>query len=307
MYNFFMNSNKRNVFLFFIGDKERISFLLDELDKKEFNVILGPTNAEHDFLYSNYPYYRKSYDLKIWAFCSDVWRLYKLSTNIGLYMDTSVKIGDDFTKFYDKNIQFKTTLFKEATSNLASAVMFSGIENNSFYKAVLKVYEEENGLNPRLSPLIGDIISAMVTKEVNFYGFGDVETDNFRILGLMNIRNENELMKIGSGSWGANSKPVDMNNLIDNNFWKRTENSWLAGKDYAIHIRREHRYMNSSQSYLFPTPLIIRDNYDKSNSKEERKFLNSLYKSIEYKVKFRDKLLWSKMYVFFTFKWLKTK
>lgn len=300
LYNLRMYSKKRNVFVFFIGEKSKISKLISSLPSSEFNIVLGPSTEDHEYLYANYAYYRKSYDEKIWSFCSDVWRFYMLSKNVGIYIDTSVKVGKNFMDFYDRNIINNVTLFKETSSSIATSVMFSGVKNNIFFKNMLNLYSEDINFSPRLVPIAPKILSATLRKTCEYYGFDQISIEKIKILSLLEIRNENEVIKIGSSSW-TNNNTVDMNILEDNNFWKASEVAWASGKDHEKFVRREHIYINLSERQLNPTPQIIRENYEKSKSKYERKYLSKLYKEVtNYRIRLFDRLIWSKIYVFFT-------
>lgn len=290
---------KRKIFIFWVGEKSGIEKLIIKLKNMKFDVQIGPSNDEHKFLYKNYSYYRVAYDNKIWSFCSDVWRVYKLSNEKGLYIDTSVEIGKDFIKFYDRHISKEVTVFKETSSSIASSILFSGVLNNNFYKKLLDNFDPKITFDLRLCPLLPDIISALLCKKINFYGFSEVRLGEIDILSLMRIRNKEEIFKVGTASWTEKNKVVSMSKLVDNNFWYRSEQAWLNNKPYDFYKRKLHTYMNEDKQYINPTPFKIRIQYDKSSTYEERKALTEQYKKINYRTRFFDKLIWSKLFVFF--------
>lgn len=303
----------RKIFVFWIGDLNRIQPLIDKLINLNFDVEVGPTADEHDFLRKKYKYYDLAHHQKIWAFCSDVWRLHKLANNVGMYIDVSCDVGDDLPKFYDQMIKADVTLFKETPNLVATAVMFSGISNNDFYSSLLKKYSInlKNNFDARLLPIGPFVLSGHVSKECGLVdGFESqrmyFEDKEINIFELLKIRNKKTINKTGFGSWWSNSDGVyDSNVVRANSHWDEMERNWIERK---YHNKKYNHYQIQVLSGTNEIPVWIgslRNSYDNSKSKNELQELRKIYKTIPYKKRFRDLLFWSKLYRFFSGKWLK--
>lgn len=301
----------KKVFVFWIGDRAKIATTVEKIASQGFEVHVGPTSSEHEYLYKNFPFYRISFDQKIWSYCSDVWRLYMLSKYVGMYTDTSVHIGENFSNFYDDMIKKDTVIFRERKSLLASCVMFSGIKNNNFYNEILNIYKSElsSDVSAHVYELITWIISAFIFKEVgDFSGFDEVVMDfkniKLHIAPITKILNENTLKKIGSFSWKSGLSDEEKRMMADD-YWNKIKNNWYQRKDEEIDTRTIE--LLQQYGYLSPQPKRIRDLYDSSKTSDELKKYKNLYKAVPYHKKMGELLLWSKLYRFFTGKWLFTK
>lgn len=298
---------KRKVFVFWIGEKNEIKELLSKLRSLDFEVHLGPSKEEHDFLYEEYKYYKMSYDQKIWAFCSDVWRLYVLSKQKGMYIDSSVIIGKDLSTFYDFFINNETTLFKESAGLIANAVMLSGVENNVFFADILSKYKinHPENLDVRLLPIGPMVVTSHAMRHFGFKpSFTDQSLKNekghcINIFSLLQIRNKNSIFKAGFGSWWQSAEKIS-NKKLAKNHWQNLESKWRrqVGKN-------DHQRLLKVLSKREDLPVWVREirrMYDSSKSEAELKELKLMYKRIDYKIKFSELLIWSKMYRTFSLK-----
>lgn len=290
---------ERVVFIFWIGKQNSIEKLLAQLRKYNFKIVLGPSSEDHNYLMKNYAYYRMAYEQQIWAFCSDVWRLYKLSEHKGMYIDASTEIGDNIREFYDKNILYDVSLFKETQTILANCVLFSGEKGNSFYKSLLELYNigYVDELPLRIYPIAPVVLSSYVFKKYfNFYGFTENTFSSseltIKINTLCDIRNKTTIYKSGFGSWW-NSKKYFENASKSKSHWDELENRWnnlIESHEYD----RQIEMANTNENI----PIWIRSllsAYVNSTSKKQRKNLNDKYLSIKYKIKFSEFLIWAKI------------
>lgn len=301
----------KKIFIFWIGKIDSISILLEKLDKQGFEVEVGPSQQDHIFLMKNFEYYRISYENKIWSFCSDVWRAYKLSKEKGMYIDTSVEIGDSFLQMYEKCMEADTTLIKENDISFATCVLASSIENNNLFESFLNIFN---------LPINGDLIRLYEVAPVLFTSFlwkSGIENNGFFeetfyefnqkiwAIELLEIRNKNTIIKKGAGTWmkSIEHRDINMNNLPDT--WNGAEEKWLLKKKNKS-MKRSVDLINK-YGYWVSMPQRIRDAYDASIDREERAKLSDVFKKIPFRTKISEKLLWSRLFVFFTFKWLKTK
>lgn len=294
----------KKVYLFWIGDHDLIKGLVDKLETMDLSVEIGPSVDDHNFLYNNYPYYKKSYDQKIWSFCSDVWRLHKLSKNEGIYIDTSVEIGKDFMKLVNDCGKYDTVLFKETSSSIASSILFSNKQNNPFFREVLDLYKKDVPAFLYICPILPNVLSVKIKNDSEFYGFNDtIIGKKIAIFGLDKIRDKRTIKKLGSGSWRVDAKEKA------DTFWDDAEAAWNKCIDFAKFKRNYHKYMLENSNPIQPIPQLIKHYYEISCSKDDLRIMEQEYKKIKstQKVKIADLLIWSKFNRFFTFKWLSIK
>lgn len=301
------NMEKKKVFIFWVGDICKIQNLVNKIKSMGFEVEVGPTTFDNNYLMTKYPHYKKSYDDKVWAFCSDVWRLFKLSTNKGVYIDTSVEVGEGFVDFYETHIQNDVTLFKEAPNLVATCVMFSGKKDNSFFGSILKVYEEKVNYDINLYPISPSVMTAFIKincgkvfgKEKQSFIY---KNTNISINTLLEIRDKKTIFKTGSGSWGINERFNGFKH-VSSDLWAGAESNWNANL-----ISKSAERVNeiiAENGYMSILPWKIKDMYESNISSEKRKEIEEAYSQIKYKIKLSERLIWSKFFVFFTFKWLK--
>ncbi len=80
-----------------IDQKQEIINKFQSLKEKypQIKFEIGPTNKEHEYLMKEFVFYKKSFENQKYAFCSDLWRVWKLSINNGLYLDATIKINEN--------------------------------------------------------------------------------------------------------------------------------------------------------------------------------------------------------------------
>ena len=88
----------RTIYVYWYGDNHRKQELIKYYKSIEkiissWKIELGPSEEEHQYLLKTYPYYKKSFELGIFALCSDVYRTYKIYENGGLYIDSGCKFN----------------------------------------------------------------------------------------------------------------------------------------------------------------------------------------------------------------------
>lgn len=71
--------------------KEKLENKIIAINKKiaPHEIILGPTNKDHKYLLSKYQYYKNSVDQEVYAFASDVYRVYIINKYGGLWLDSN--------------------------------------------------------------------------------------------------------------------------------------------------------------------------------------------------------------------------
>lgn len=283
------------IYLFWIGDKK--PKICDQLDKIGMKYELGPSSKDHKYLYENFEYYKKSYNQKIWAFCADVWRFFKLSEKKGIYFDVTAEIGADFAKKIHELEESKSqTVALRVTGYHASIdILVSTVEGNKIYKDVLDIYKKLNG-NPRLHFIGPTIFSYVLWKHRPSWfenNWDEQADDQISILSYEWHVMKNFYVKKGLGSWKA--------------IKHKTAN---LDRQYELYLKHTHPRIHSikviakqSRQNIFEyNPYSIRDICDSTNSKETLKEVKKIYKKIEFKKDISQWLIWSMLFRFFTLK-----
>ena len=109
-----------NFYSYWLGNEEqkkKIEEYFSKIEKLNKNIKfhLGPTKEEHEYLLEKFKFYSMNFKRKKFAFCSDIWRLYKM-----------LVLGNNENQ--EKNIYIDSkTLFNEERLN----ELVSLIENNN--------------------------------------------------------------------------------------------------------------------------------------------------------------------------------
>ncbi|MGL4950227.1 MAG: hypothetical protein ACRC4M_00070 [Mycoplasma sp.] len=256
---------KLNLFIFWLGDddiKKNIINNLNPLLKKygEITLHVGPSKEEHKFLYDNYKFYKESYDKKIYAFCSDVWRLYKLTENdYSFYIDATANINvEKFGSFLNLAKQFEMITLYESKIFFENGIIFSKYKSNPILIRCLQKYKKAN---------INSIVSGpyLLSKEIyKQFGYNLGYTGNDKIFTLhpeeFITSNKNAFFNYqGLSSWNETSDQTEaqkrylkkMENF--NNF----ENLKILAFKRRVSIFSLHRFFN----VIFPKKFLIKTYY----------------------------------------------
>lgn len=285
---------KRKIFVFWIGDQTKLSNFAKRSDV-EWNI--GPTSADHSFLMSVSPYYRLSFELGKYSFCSDVWRFWKLSENKGLYIDVSVNLGPNFTDFIDEISQYDVAVFRGNTHIIETSVLWSGKENNKFFKGLFDIYCDVSAKpwNMYFAPII---LSSYIQNEWFTFSkdFEENINNGVAILSLLKIRDNNTIKKIGACSWGNVPVDFDYFEAMKSDHWSKWEETY---KNKIVSIENVAAFNNVTKfGYFEPDINMVRRLYDTV----DRKYLSHISKDAKKmmtKVEFKNKLIWSKIFRFF--------
>lgn len=284
---------KNNIFIFWIGDNSKIKNLVDDLKSKDFNVIVGPSSEEHEYLYKKYAYYKRSYDLKIWSFCSDIWRFYILSSNNGLYIDTTVGIGENFINFFNRASEKDYYFVKERKSVIASAIIGSFGDGNIF-KEALEIMENFNQYDPKYYFVAPFVLTKLLKEKFSYPDNWDkFANETIFIDTLPSIRNKSEIIKYGAGSWMIGKKNFD-DNFDKNDMWSNVEKDW---NDRNFYTGARQRYEHSMQDIYSPDLIQVRKSYEAGIITKEEAI--KLVNKINYKIKISERLIWSVLYKMF--------
>lgn len=200
-----------NIFVYWVGNnnvKNEIEKKFNLLKEKfnNINIYIGPNNDEHMFLSKNFRYYEYYFKKKNYAMCSDIYRVYKLSNNKGIYLDATIKIN--FLKFEELIYLLKnneTVVIRENGHLIWNGFLYS--TNTDLYKKILNFYKKHFNIAKSLTgPLI---YSIFIYKE---YG-ANLKNKKLKCLDARDINPyspDSFLNYNGFGSWGKNK--VDYEN-----------------------------------------------------------------------------------------------
>lgn len=285
---------KKKIFIFWVGEKEKLEHLFRKEISEKVEFIVGPTESDHQYLMSVSPYYKKSFEIKKFSFCSDVWRVWKLSKEKGIYIDVSVIIGENFLDFVSSLEKYDVALFRGNTHVIETAVMWSGKENNNFYKGMFDIWCDNRALpwNMHFAP---SILSVYLYKNYFEFSFDFSENTNntIAILSLMKIRDKKTIMKMGGDSWSSKKKNYDYTEQMMSDPWE----SWE--KMYANKIEAKKRtdefYRVKEFGFYEPDLVMVRGLYDTVEKKYLREIAKAA-KAIHTKSSVFKSLIWSKIY-----------
>lgn len=228
---------EKNIFIFWIGDISKIKDVIDPLKKQGFKINLGPTDKENKYLSKNFKYYKDSLEQKKYSFCSDVWRAYVMSSNEGMYIDATVKIGDDFHKLYEEVSKYDVWLPRVNWNDIAWNVIYSSGKNSYFDKVLeeFKKYNSDIAYEFFIGPWIADYVSYkmghFVKKRFETYTVDGVTYDS-----IHKITDYNTIYKIGSGSWYLKAQSTDWD---PKSYWEEARNKWGHKKTNRLISRFE--------------------------------------------------------------------
>lgn len=282
---------KANLFVFWLGDTAKFNKNKFEID--EFNLILGPSAEEHDFLLKKSSYYKKSFENGKFAFCADVWRFYVLSKNRGLYVDASVLIGKNIMKLMDVISKYDVGVFRGNYKWFENGVLWSGVENNIFFKTLLEKYYFDDNF-PLTAFIAPAFLSAELLKLGMRPGWDICVVNNIIALPLNMIRDKKTIWKTSVGSWGKSKNNSYFDRAVERDGWKDWEEKFNSKTEVLGWSLKVDRVMNGHLVDI----TLLKDFYEDKNFKN-RNLLIKERKLIKYHLKFKEMLLWSRLHRFF--------
>ncbi len=182
-----------------------------KLKEKYCNIDIefGPTKSENEYLSKNFKFYKINMNNKKYAFTSDLWRIWKLSENNGIYIDATTEFNiDKIDSFLDSYNNNDLVLIKENGHLIWNGLIAS--KDKELFKEILNFYMKF----PRYSCILTGpkILSLSFYKKygtrlnnenVKFYDARDIDPFNDSSIFQYN----------GMASWKKKSKgKVDFNN-----------------------------------------------------------------------------------------------
>lgn len=198
-------SKKITIYQFWFGDEIKKNSLkknIDSFNKKsnKFEIILGPTDDEHEFLLDDNPNYKKFIETNKFVFASDIYRFWICSQyNNIIYMDSTVEFDENklfllYKRCYAENKNF----FVFESYNILWSGFFI---NMNFSYIFTECYEYTKTNKIFTSPLV-------ITEKLRENNFlTDIHKYNFdamicKYIDFLSIKSECDVIKINPlGSW----------------------------------------------------------------------------------------------------------
>ncbi|MGL4951865.1 MAG: hypothetical protein ACRC4L_02660 [Mycoplasma sp.] len=203
---------KLNLFIFWLGDEKIKKTIINNLQRllnkyKEINLVVGPSDEDHQYLYDNYKFYRQSYDKKTFAFCSDVWRLYMLSKNDNsFYIDATANINvEKFAQFIELTKKFDLILLYESKIFFENGIIYNKYKEDKIINKCLSIYKKSSFKSIVSGPYL---ITKYIYKQ---YGFNLGYQGNEKLFALhpreFISSNENAFFNYqGLSSWNGSTQ-----------------------------------------------------------------------------------------------------
>lgn len=196
------------IYMYFIGNDKEKNEKKNKIKKTKIEI--GPSKEEHQYLLNNFYYYKKNFDLKKYAFCSDLWRIYKLSMiDNGIYLDFYSLIDEtqnNWINNLDKNYNY---FFVE----LEGTSIWNGmiIKNKSckIFEDVLNFYKKKNSFSLSGPQILTKILIKKKYVSLNL----KVKNNSLKLLNtkMLDSRVEKQFIKINSqASWNNLNNPMQL-------------------------------------------------------------------------------------------------
>ena len=203
---------KINILMYWIGNeeiKQKIIKNIQEIKQKHgYDIYLGPTKNEHDYLLKTSKFYHNNFNKKKFAFCSDYYRIYKSINEDFLYMDATIILNKNINHF---------AIYKDILVRENFHLIWNGLFKISNKKMLVNIkhfYDKYYWLANKMTGPV--ILSFFIYK---YYGARmnktKLQENNVLILNAKDIdyySNDAIAKYNGFGSWGGNKETINMNN-----------------------------------------------------------------------------------------------
>lgn len=181
----------------------------------EIKIILGPTKDDHKFLMDNYKFYKDSFLNKKYAFCSDVWRFFKIYKNGGIYLDNNIQFGANWKSFFESINNNQINFIMENQKIYWSGFMFFPEKKDIRIKKILDFYKNYSFKE-------NEVVTSCIIMTLLFWNETNITKHKIYVLDPKN----NCLIKKTGGSW--------LNISLDQhqNIWNSIFNSFDKMKFY---------------------------------------------------------------------------
>lgn len=159
---------------------------------------------EENFDVNVVPYMKEAYDVKKWAFVSDIARLLVIYQYGGVYLDTDVELLESIDVWTEKDAFF---IF-ESNRNIASGLGFGAEKGHKAIKAMLNYYEGKHFIingKAKLIPCPAGNTNALVSEYKNFERNGLTQYfDGIQVLSYSDY--SQKAFHYGTATWVENKE-----------------------------------------------------------------------------------------------------
>lgn len=199
----------RRAYIFWIGEKNKITKMVNELKRQNFEVFIGPSKYDDDFLSNKYEYYKIAKEQKIFSFMSDVWRLYApIKYGEGIYIDASGVVGKKFGEMYDEFAKYDVVFPRLKWNSVAFNIFYA--KKIDILQANLDIIENLENKNIRTNFLVPNIMDFFLQKNNYFKKqTEDYVVDNIMFTSPKFVVDSDTYMKKSLESWKLSKSNTD--------------------------------------------------------------------------------------------------
>ncbi|WP_033160085.1 hypothetical protein [Mycoplasmoides alvi] len=233
-----------NIYTFWFGDEIKKNELMQKFDElnqivaPNHKFILGPSSEEHNYLLKNVEYYKKCLVEKKYVRMADVYRIWKLLKNTGMYMDALIGVNKAKIKQYLNAIESKKKSFilREDKYYVNPCVFYIADEKSQkitedLWNRYIKYKDIKNINNIEVGPL--QFTQSFKNLDLFIFNYDFCENELFQFLPLTFIDKnnlENVFYYSFQGSWKKNKKKNEKTWLkAFKNYYKHKHKSFLVG------------------------------------------------------------------------------
>lgn len=226
----------KKIFIFNIGMDDKANDLKRKLEIMGFDVHLGPTKEDDEYLEKNSSYYRRVKKEKIYPFMADVYRYWKLSSEGGIYLDISldIKVNNETKKMLNDMTKYQFFGYKSNNIKVENAVIAGKKGNYVTTSALsyLEILSSAPSKEIRNTPPV-NILTMLFFLEEPTIDFNDFNNDRWHLESFKKIRDKNTIYKSGLGSWKKSNSEFD--------WWSNQERLWNKRVSTLDHEKKEFR------------------------------------------------------------------
>lgn len=200
---------------------------------------------ESNFDVNMFNYTKEAYEVKKWAFVSDVARLWIIYEYGGIYMDTDVEILNNI----DYLLNNECFLFFQSERHIATGLGFGAVKNNKIIKAMLDDYNSKHFLidtgkfDTTACPILNTIVLKRELPKLELDG----NSQNFGGIHLLSCGEYNKTMY----HYGAQSWTDEPNFNFKKRDWKDTKLKQFLRKTTRMNFIETHTPKKVSKAYMF--------------------------------------------------------
>ncbi len=256
----------KKIYMFWLGDENKKKQLLSKINRwnkllKNWEIELGPSKFDHEYLMNNFAYYKKAYENKIYALCSDVYRTYKIYNNGGIYIDSGCEINiDNFNAFINTINEFEYCFVLERMYYFWNGMFYSKNKYSPILEKCLNHFYKHKNENYEHTIIMPIFFSKYLFNE---FGYNIEKNKNILIVKSCDLFSNESIFKINPNAswWDKINTKVYRPYTVDD-AWKITINSFYKKENKLMIIIKRIIYTNFTISKLYtyniPSKILVK-------------------------------------------------